>query len=278
MADKNPALATLASNIKQGIESRLKELHTSMPGIVESFDAENQLATIQPAIRRIFVTRDGDKEILVPSDLPILINVPVIFPRGGGFSLTFPVSKGDECLLVFCERSIDNWHETGKVKSPGAKRFHSLSDATAFVGISSIPNKVPNYDDTNVQLKKDDGTVYITVKEDSSLDIHADSNINVSTDADIIATCENANITANTKIDLTAPTINLNGNTTIDGTLDVTGATNIDNTLTTTGTTTAPTVAANSSLTVAGKEMSNHKHAGSPTAPDGPVSDTGVPV
>lgn len=266
MADKNPALATLASNIKQGIESRLKELHTSMPGIVESFDAENQLVTVQPAIRRIFITRDGDKEILVPSDLPILINVPVIFPRGGGFSLTFPVKKGDECLLTFCERSIDNWHETGKIKVPGAKRFHSLSDATAFVGISSLPNKIPNYDETNVQIKKDDGTVYISVKEDSSLDIHADSNINATTDADIVATCENAQVTANTNITLTAPTINLNGNTTIDGTLDVTGVV------------TAPTVQAASSLTVGGKEMSGHTHSGSPTAPDGPVSNTGGPV
>jgi hypothetical protein len=49
--------------------------------------------------------------------LPILINVPVQFPRGGCFLLTFPVTKGDECLIMFAERD--------------AKRFHSLSDATA---------------------------------------------------------------------------------------------------------------------------------------------------
>ena len=36
MADKNPGLSTLASNIKQGVESRLKDLHTSMPGIMAS--------------------------------------------------------------------------------------------------------------------------------------------------------------------------------------------------------------------------------------------------
>lgn len=266
MADKNPGLSTLASNIKQGVESRLKELHTSTPGIVESFDPETQLASVQPAIRRIFVTRDGDTEILTPSDLPILINVPVIFPRGGGFSLTFPVKKGDECLLTFCERSIDNWHETGKIKKPGARRFHSLSDATAFVGLSSLPNKIPNYDPNNVELKKDDDTVYISLKEDGSLDIHADSNVNISTDADIVATCDNIDVTANTNATLTAPTINLNGNTTIDGTLDVTGVT------------TAPTVQASSSLTVGGKEMSGHTHVGSATAPSGPVSNTGAPV
>lgn len=248
MAERSSNLSTLASNIKQGIDARLKDLHTAMPGIVETFDAEKQLATIQPAIRRIFVTRDGEKEILVPSDLPILINVPVIFPRGGGFSLTFPVKKGDECLLIFCERSIDNWHETGKIKVPGARRFHSLSDATAFVGLSSIPNKVPNYDDTNVQLKKDDGSVYIAIKEDSSLDINADNNINATSGANIVAQCENLNATANSSATVTAPTITVNGETTINGNLTVTG------------TVVAPTVQAATSLTVAGKEMSGHKH------------------
>lgn len=171
MGNKNPSLSTLASNIKQGVETRLKDLHTSIPGIVESFDAEKQLASVQPAIKRIFITRDGDTEILTPSDLPILINVPVIFPRGGGFSLTFPVKKGDECLLTFCERSIDNWHNTGKIQVPGARRFHSLSDATAFVGISSLTNKIPDYSTIGVQIKKDDGSVSITIKDDGDIEM-----------------------------------------------------------------------------------------------------------
>jgi len=258
MADKTPALSTLASNIKQGVDSRLKELHTSMPGIIESFDSTKQTASIQPAVKRIFVTRDGDKEILTPSDLPILINVPIVFPRGGGFSLTFPVKKGDECLLNFCERSIDNWHQFGTIKVPGARRFHSLSDAVAFVGLSSLPNKIPDYDPNNMEIKKDDGSVSIKLLENGNLEIHSDS--------DIVATCKNIEVTADTQAILTAPVIKLNGNTTIDGTLDVTGIT------------TAPTVQASSSLTVGGKEMSGHTHIGSATAPSGPVSNTGAPV
>lgn len=239
MAERSSNLSTLASNIKQGIDARLKDLHTAMPGIVETFDAEKQLATIQPAIRRIFVTRDGEKEILVPSDLPILINVPVIFPRGGGFSLTFPVKKGDECLLTFCERSIDNWHETGKVKVPGAKRFHSLSDATAFVGLSSIPNKVPNYDGTNVQLKKDDGSVEFTLLTDGTV-----------------------NLKANTKVTVDAPDSEFTGNVKVLGDLEVIGSTALSGTVTSNG-----------------KDISDtHTHTGSPTAPSGPVSNTGAPV
>lgn len=215
MGNKTTALATLAANIKQGIDVRIKDLHTSMPGIIESFDPVTQLASVQPAIKRIFKTDTGEKEILIPSPLPILINVLIQFPRGGGFSLTFPVKKGDECLLVFCERSIDNWHKFSGVKEPGAKRFHALSDATAFVGLSSIPNKVPDYDGTNTQLKKDDGSVYITLKNNSDMDLHADGNIN--------ATCTDANITASGECNITATTINITGKLNIIGDTDING-------------------------------------------------------
>lgn len=235
----NQSLSTLASNIKQGINSHIKELHTSTPGIIESFDAEKQLATVQPAIKRVFVTREGNKEILSPSELPLLINVPIIFPRGGGFSLTFPVKKGDECLLTFCERSIDNWHKTGKIEIPGAKRFHSLSDATAFVGLSSLINKVPNYDSTNTQLKSDDSKVEITLLTNGTI-----------------------NIKANTKVTVDAPDAEFTGNVKIFGNLEVIGSTSLSSTVTSNG-----------------KDISDtHKHGGSPTAPSGPISNTGVPI
>lgn len=242
MTSKNPSIANLADNIKQGVNNRIKELHTSMPGIVQSFDAAKQTASVQPAIRRVFITRDGTDEILAASDLPILINVPVQFPRGGGFSLTFPVKKGDECLLVFAERSLDTWHKFGGVRDPGARRFHSLSDATAFVGISSLPNKVPSYDPVNTQLKKDDGTAVLSINADSTINLTADSNINATSSADIVANCVNLNATASGNINascvnlaatasgtatvdatasctVTAPTITLNGNVVINGSL-----------------------------------------------------------
>lgn len=281
MADKTPSLATLASSIKQGISSALKDLHTAMPGIVESFDAATQLASVQPAVRRVFITRDSTNiEILTPSDLPILINVPVIFPRGGGFSMTFPVKKGDECLLVFCERSIDNWHATGKVKIPGARRFHDLSDATAFVGLSSIPNKVPNYDDTNLQIKKDDDSVSITLNADGSLDIHTDSDTNIDSSADVNVDCVDAVLNATGDVTviaaatatLTAAAIVINGPTTING------DTQINGTLASNTSVAAPIIAAATSLTVAAKEMSGHTHPQGVDSNNDTQQNTGAPV
>jgi len=243
MADKSSQLANLSTTIRTGIENKLKDLHTAMPGIIETFDPDTQLATVQPAIRRIFKSVDDESiETLTPTDLSILINVPVVYPGGGGFHLTFPVTKGDECLLVFCERSYDRWYNFGGVQDPGARRFHALSDATAFVGLTSKPNSIPDYDSDNVQLKKDDGSVAITLKDNG--DLTADCvNGTVTATGDLTATCLNStvtatgNLTANclnatitatgsasvvatTAISMTAPIINLTGIVNITGLLN----------------------------------------------------------
>jgi len=236
--DLTTSIATLASAIQTGIDSKLKEVHTQMPGIIETFDPEMQTAKIQPAIKRVFRTGDGEAEFLTPTALPPLINVPIVYPRGGGFSLTFPVKTGDECLIQFCERAIDGWHEYGKVQEPTSRRFHAYADAVAFVGLSSKPNKVPNYSPDSVQLKHDNGDVTLSLNPDGTCDITADNGISAtSSTGDISVTADQGNIsakatagnieveatagqidvTAGTLINETAPTINLNGNVNISG-------------------------------------------------------------
>ena len=227
MGDKNN-IANLSSVINKGISEYLKDVHTSLPGIIEEFDPETQLAKVQPAIKRKFITRDGDREFITPVNLPLLINVPVIFPSGGGFQLTFPVAKGDECLLSFCERSIDNWHNRGGVREPLGKRFFSLSDATALVGLNSTPNKISNFNPTDAELRSSDGAVRVTIKSD--------------------------------KIEVAAPNIEHIGNVKITGNLEVTES-----------------AAFTSEITSNGVNIGDkHKHDGSPTAPSGPKSDTGI--
>lgn len=163
-------IPSLASVVQQAILNKLKEVHTCMPGIIVSFNTELQTAEVQPAIQREFyVTNSESKRILTPTNLPVLINVPVLFPRGGGFSLTFPVVAGDECLLQFCERDIDKWHNNGEVQSPNSFRQHSLSDAVCFVGMASKPNVISDFDNTNVELRDSAGTTTIRITPDNKL-------------------------------------------------------------------------------------------------------------
>lgn len=115
------------------IKAALLDVHTALPGIIINFDPDTRTATVQPAIKRFFLHPETGEQ--VPTNLPPCVDVPVYFPSGGGFELTFPVTAGDHCLLIFAERCIDAWFATGKPSEPDDYRQHDLSDAFALVGV-----------------------------------------------------------------------------------------------------------------------------------------------
>ncbi len=135
------------------IENRLKDVHTCLPGIIKSYDPVTNTAVVQPAYQITFI--DG------PKDFPILGDVPVYFPGGGGYSMTFPVHPGDECLLIFSERCINYWHITGEVKPGEVFRLHDPSDAFALPGIRSQPRRLANIQTDGIELRADDRSTYI---------------------------------------------------------------------------------------------------------------------
>ena len=130
------------------------DLHTCLPGVISSFDPSTMTAEVQPAIQRL-VFPDGAAAQWV--NLPLIVDVPVVVLSGGGYALTFPIHPGDECLLIFAERSLDNWHEQGGISQQAHSRMHSLSDAFVLVGVRSKPNVVTNYDNSGVELRDASG-------------------------------------------------------------------------------------------------------------------------
>lgn len=119
------------------VEERLKTVWTSCPGIVKSFDRNALTATVQPAQRQIWITDDeGDVEEI---DVPICTDVPVQFTGGGGVVLTVDLAVGDEVILLFSHRCIDEWRENGGTQTPQTARFHDLSDGMAVPAVWSKP-------------------------------------------------------------------------------------------------------------------------------------------
>ncbi len=140
------------------------QLRVAIPGIVESFDAERQTVSVQPAItENIQAGEEAAKAI----PLPILTDIPICFPRAGGYSMTLPVQKGDECLLVFADSCIDGWWQSGGVQDQMETRRHDLSDAFAIIGTTSQPRKVTSYSSENMQIRTDDGGIIIELNKDS---------------------------------------------------------------------------------------------------------------
>lgn len=113
-----------AELLREVIESRLTDVHTSIPGRVVSYDAATQTADIEIVIQRAEQAASG---AIVHETYPVIPNVPVGWPSGGGYSFQFPLSPGDGVWLVFSEASIATWRETGEVSPPGDLDRHDLS-------------------------------------------------------------------------------------------------------------------------------------------------------
>ncbi|MGK3134884.1 Gp138 family membrane-puncturing spike protein [Pantoea trifolii] len=152
-------------------------LRVSLPGIIESFDPIACTCTVQPALKGQTADELGN---LTSAPLPLLVDVPVIFPRGGGCTITFPVKAGDECLVVFSDRCIDFWWQSGGVQEPVDPRQHDLSDAFAIVGPQSQANVIGNISTTTMQMRTDDGFAYIELDPNShAVNIMAPGGFNV---------------------------------------------------------------------------------------------------
>lgn len=134
-------------------------LWTALPGIIQSFDASALTCTVQPAISGAVRTPEGGT---VEQRLPVLLDCPVVFPGGGGCTLTFPLTAGDECLVVFASRCIDSWWAHGGVKGQAEFRMHDLSDGFVLPGVRSQARKFSAGSKT--QLRTDDGGTLVEIE------------------------------------------------------------------------------------------------------------------
>lgn len=188
--------------LKAVADSLSTGLRVAMPGIIQSFDAEAVTATIQPAVKASVRQADGSVASVA---LPLLVDVPVHFQRGGGVTLTFPITEGDECLVIFADRCIDYWWQSGGVQEPVDPRQHHLADAFALVGPQSQAQKISGISTTTAQLRTDDGAAFIEIDP-------SNHGVTVTTPGKLTASAQGGT-------EINSPEIVLNGNVTINGNL-----------------------------------------------------------
>jgi len=202
---EDPLVASIAA-----LEGWQAQVWTALPAIVKSFNAQKMTIEAQPAIKARVRSRDTnppvqgavfDRDTWWWVDLPLLLDVPVNFPSGGGMLMTFPLEPGDEVTVVFMARCLDGWWQSGGVQNQPDLRMHHLSDAIAFPGPRSVPSVVPNISADSVQLRSDDGEVYVEVAADGSVTIKAPGDVSVMGNVTITGTLtvESGDITAGSK-------------------------------------------------------------------------------
>ena len=130
---------TLTEVIREALDARLESVRVAMPGIVQAYNAATQSADVLPSVRGSVLEVDGS---LTPEALPVIPDVPVMFPRAGGFFLSFPLIPGDSVLLVFSESDLGEWRRVGSVVDPGDTRRHTLAGAIAIPGLFPATNTI----------------------------------------------------------------------------------------------------------------------------------------
>jgi hypothetical protein len=118
--------------LKEHFWYEMTKLHTSFPGVVESYDPATRRADIQPSLKR----KMPDGKFVA---LPVIPNVPVRFPGTKKFTIHFPLEKGDEVEVSICERSTDVWRSSGgkDIEDSDLRRF-DLADCYCSPGLQPL--------------------------------------------------------------------------------------------------------------------------------------------
>ena len=187
------------------IEGALSQVWTAMPATITSVDLAAQTVSCQPAVKGAQTAKDGSVSSI---SMPLLVDVPLVWPRAGGYAVTFPVAAGDECLVVFASRCIDGWWQSGGEQEPAEKRMHDLSDGFAILAPTSQANKLANVQTDGAEFRNESRTQFIKLADDGKIYITA---------SDVILVA-NVTHTGNT-----VQTGNQNTTGTVTATVDVVG-------------------------------------------------------
>ena len=124
-----------------------------------NLNLNNNLVTVNAQVnysRTSFKRQSNGKYQPVLQPYPLLVDCPVLTLAGGNTGIVVPIAVGDQCLIMFNDRDMNNWFanpntggELGTMQPPTASaRQHSFSDAIALVGflkVSLVDTIPPQY-------------------------------------------------------------------------------------------------------------------------------------
>lgn len=148
------------------IENELVTTYTMLPATITDvslLSSENKVS-VQPAQEYLDGTGEYQAE-------PILAELPVQWPAGGGAVMTFPLAIGDDVMVVFSKDSnVEFQASTEGTVQPFDTRQHDIADGYVVPSIFRDANQPsPNPDD--VEIKYGDSLFAIqkdgTVKSDN---------------------------------------------------------------------------------------------------------------
>lgn len=130
---------TLYDLLQQLKAETFADLRVCLPGSITAVSEEGTVS-VQPAIMQVVQMSGIANGLDVP--YPQFIGCPVFTLQGGGIGAVMPIEVGDECLIVFSDRALDNWIQTGTAAPLPSVRMHDMSDGFVLVGLNSMSNPI----------------------------------------------------------------------------------------------------------------------------------------
>lgn len=172
------------------------QLHVAGVGRIQSYNAERQVADVVPQVRHPVPRSDGGYDF---EDLPVLVDVPVLWPRMGKWFWAASVEPGDAVELLYDGCSPGRWRrqaETGRtgldriheIQNPEHLTRHGLSNAVAIPGLDTWNRALrhapgqrsPTDADAGITFGSDlDEGLRVSIKGDGSLTVTKGNDVRI---------------------------------------------------------------------------------------------------
>ena len=149
-----------------------------LPAQIISFDRANGVCSAALMVRP--VSKAG-----LYLTLPDLVNIPVVFPEGGGYGLNLPLKPGDCGYIVFNDVDIAKFKETLNLSSCNTGRQHDFCDGV-FIPAGLRQVSISGEDAGRAVFQSLNGAIKISLGQ-SDIKIKGDTylNGNLSVDGDV---------------------------------------------------------------------------------------------
>lgn len=142
-----------AEILRAAMEAAVKTVMTSLPGKVVSYDPATKLATIEPMVHN-------------GNPIPPIPDVPIKWPRFGGYRLVGPLDAGDEVTLHFHKWDPSRFRVSGELSQSNVTRDAGIY-AYAVPGSESSTDTYNGGGDALLHLGTDNAVTEIKVSSNA---------------------------------------------------------------------------------------------------------------
>ena len=186
--------------LKNFFSDKMSELNFCLPARIEN---TQNIKEGRIDVKPLFIPRYIDNTY---AELPVVKNVPVVFPSSNESGFVFTPKQGDTVLLVFAQCNIDNF-KGGSVEpySTVFDRSLDINDAVAIVGFSPFNKNPINTDKHKKDYELGDVSVF------NNLGKETENKVNVKKDGTVQIVASATTVDSKAMIKLGSPNIKSQG-------------------------------------------------------------------